>query len=204
MRPRRPNGRDGGLKNISPRALLDDSEQEEEVEHFQRSIAQSASAASKIGTSLAVVLVLIHVYFAAVQYARPFSLRHHRPFADSGADASLAVGELGSALAVAASALAINRFAHPRADGLSWKYALNVAILVTALQMVYWVAAGASVYVVSLSGRSGAAVPWGLIWWKPVPAMLMFALAVTSIDSISKMQIDLGLMRKSRYRFKTI
>ena len=44
----------------------------------------------------------------------------------------------------------------------------------------------------------------GLIWWKPVPAMLMFALAVTSIDSISKMQIDLGLMRKSRYRFKSI
>ena len=78
-----------------------------------------------------------------------------------------------------------------------------MAILVTALQLLYWLSAVASLYVsvITLRGRD---VPWGLVWWKPVPAMLMFAFATLSIDSISKMQIDLGLMQRARYRYKAL
>ena len=200
---KRATERDRGLKNISPRELLDENEQEEEISRLERQISQSSSSTARTASVLAATLCAIHLYFAAVQYQRPFSLRHHAPFADLyDGQISLCVGEVASALAVGTSGLAIFRFVHPRADGLSWKYALNSAILVTALQMIYWVAAGASVYI--LSSSASVLVPWGLIWWKPVPAMLMFIMAVMSIDSISKMQIDLGLLKRSRYRFKKI
>ena len=191
---------DEGLKNAVQ--LKDEGEQDEEIRLLAENVARVGTRTSVVATSLACTLAAIHLYLALAQYMRPFSIRHHAVFADTGL-VTLYVGEVASALAVAASGLAVYRFVHPSPGRLSWKYALNCAIIVTALQMIYWVAAGASLYV-SVGKLRGRSVPWGLVWWKPVPSTLMFAFATMSIDSISKMQIDLGLMRRTRYRFKAL
>jgi hypothetical protein len=182
--------------------LKDETEQDQEIKLLAGNVTKVATRTSTVACALACMLTAIHLYLALVQYLRPFSIRHHAVFADTGL-VSLYIGEVASALAVAASGLSVFRFVHPSPGRLSWKYALNVAILVTALQLLYWLSAVASLYVsvITLRGRD---VPWGLVWWKPVPAMLMFAFATLSIDSISKMQIDLGLMQRARYRYKAL
>jgi hypothetical protein len=199
---KRAIARDGdeGLKILNH--LKDETEQDEEISRLEREIVRTSHRTSRIATIIATTLCAMNTYFAISQYMWPFSLRHHAAFADTGIS-SLYVGELGSALSVGLSAFSLVRFVHPRADGLSWKYLLNSSIMITALQMIYWLAAGASLYVLATE-RKGGEVPWGLIWWKPIPGILMFMMSVLSIDSISRMQIDLGLMRKSKYRFKSI
>ena len=182
--------------------LKDEGEQDAEIRELEAAIRRLSQRTSRVATLLAGTLTAVELYLALVQYRHPFSLRHHAAFAEAGL-ASLYVGEIASALAVATSGLCIFRFVHPNPAGLSWKYAINCALLMTALQMIYWAAAIASLYV-SVSAYRGRTVAWGLVWWKPLPAILMFAFAVMSIDSISKMQIDLGLMQKAKYRFKTI
>jgi hypothetical protein len=181
--------------------VYDETEQEQHVEALERGIVRIANRTASVAVVAGSVLCAIYAYFAVAQYAWPFSLRHHAALADTGID-SLYVGELSSALAIALSTLSIVRFVHPDESRLSWKYVLNCAVLVTALQMIYWVAAGASLYV--SSSLRGGRPAWGLVWWKPVPSMVMFGLAVLSIDSISKMQIDLGTMRRSQYRHKQL
>jgi len=182
--------------------LKDETEQEEEIRRLAERVIKLATRTSMVGSALACTLTAIHLYLALVQYLRPFSIRHHAVFADTGL-VSLNVGEVASALAVAASGLSVFRFVHPRPDRLSWKYALNTAILLTALQTLYWLSAASSLYVSAIT-RGGRGVPWGLVWWKPVPAMLMFAFATISIDGVSKQQLDLAQLRNARYRYKAL
>lgn len=189
--------------------LYDEIEQEEQIQELEQSIRRLGQKYHLVNTSLGCILTLLFGVFACIQVVTPYSLRHHAVFQGAvDTPSSIALGEVSSAVSLAMSTITVGRFLSDHVLVLSgsinhrftWKHAMNCSIMVTGIQMLYWMAA-----ILSLQRYMGEErVAWGLIWWKPVVPFVWFLLSTRMIDSISKLQIDLGSMHRMKYRHKKL
>jgi hypothetical protein len=188
--------------------LYDELEQDQQIHEIERSITRLGRKYHVVSNSLGYILMLAYGVLAGIQFMYPFSLRHHALFQGTVKTASsISLGELSSAASLGMSTMAVGRFlsdhvisSHPATRGFTWKDAMNNSIMLTGIQMLYWMTAFLSLY----QGSDERHVAWGLIWWKPTIPIIWFIVSTRMIDSISKLQIELGSMHRLKYRHKKL
>lgn len=188
--------------------LYDELEQEDEIQNLQKSIVHLGQRYRLVNNTLGCILTVLYGGFAVIQVVRPYTLRHHAIFQGSvEASSSIALGELSSALTLLLSTVTVARFVsdhvlvcRPLTNRFTWKHAMNCSIMLAGIQLLYWMAAFLSLQ----QFVEGGDVAWGLIWWKPAIPMIWFLSSARMIDSMSKLQIDLGSMHRLKYRHKKL
>lgn len=194
--------------------LYDESEQDEQIQTLEKDIGRMATRSRHVVLAVGIPLTCIYLASAGIQMIRPWSLLHHRIFKES-MDAmygeastrslmSLVMGDIGSALTIAASTISVNQFIHPYESAflprLSWKNSVNLSMALMLLQLIYW-----SLATYALIQRPWVSVRdlWRVVW-KPIIPLFWFITATYMIDSISKLQIDIATLKRLKYRYKKL
>jgi len=199
--------------------LEDENEQEAQIQSLGKDIVRLAQTHARTSIILGIPLVILFTSFAVIQYISPWSLRHHRVFVQERQAAfdyesqstSIVFGELSCALSLAFSTLATYTFVHG-SQWMSWKHALHCSYLLTGLQFIYWSAAIYSIRIrvdevpTQESSSSLQKIVWlmGRVGWKPIMPILWSIANTVMIDSISRLQIDLGELHRLKYKHKSL
>lgn len=211
---RRRRGQPHNGSSIKDEHLYDESEQDEQIQTLEKDIGGMATRSRRTVLAIGIPLTCIYLASAGIQIIRPWSLLHHRIFKES-MDAmygesstksimSLVMGDIGSALTIAASTISVNQFIHPYESAflprLSWKNAVNLSMALMLLQLIYW-----SLATYALIQRPWVSVRdlWRVVW-KPIIPLFWFITATYMIDSISKLQIDIATLKRLKYRYKKL
>lgn len=193
--------------------LYDETEQDEQIHTLEKDIGRMATRSRLITLSIGIPLTCLYLAFAGIQLIRPWSLLHHRIFKEpmeamygessTKSIASLAIGDVASALAMSTSTLSVNQFIQPvRSVFLpTWKNAVNLSVAMMLLQLIYWsFATYALIQKLSVTDLGSV---WRVVW-KPIIPLFWFITATFIIDSISKLQIDIATLKRLKYRYKKL
>lgn len=140
--------------------LLDEQEQREYVEAFERAAARSAHYSKALLSLLGVLVAVLYLFFGLQQLASPWQTAHQARFRGAIRAHSLAAAELAGAATALLAVTAVLSF--PRH---SWRKLLAGAAGMAALQAVFWVVAVlrvAHMEQVQLVSR-GACARWQLV-----------------------------------------
>ncbi len=110
-------------------------EQEELIAALQLQAAQQRQLTKLAVGGIGYVLALIFVYTAGSAVARPWGLRHHAHFYGRVKPASIAAGDVGTALSVFFSATAVLVYDHPLK---AWKWLLQLSAMLGLLASLFW------------------------------------------------------------------
>lgn len=110
-------------------------EQEELIAALQLQAAQQRQLTKLAVGGIGYVLALIFVYTAGSAVARPWGLRHHAHFYGRVKPASVAAGDVGTALSVFFSATAVLVYDHPLKV---WRWLLQLSAMLGLLTSLFW------------------------------------------------------------------
>lgn len=176
---------------------MDEEQQEKTIAELTARVGREKAKACRFVQLCGYLLSLVHLYFAISQSRDPWALKHQRVFDSIMQVDSVVLGEVGSGLSLFVATYSFVQFVNASsANTAHWKNMLTLSMTFCVFQFIFWVTGiwNASQY--HRFGDLSSAI------WKPLVPPIWFAAVVILIDGISKMEIELGNLKASRYRLK--
>ncbi|KAL4429619.1 hypothetical protein ABPG77_008668 [Micractinium sp. CCAP 211/92] len=173
--------------------LLDEQEQREYVEAFERAAARSAHYSKALLSLLGVLVAVLYLFFGLQQLVSPWQTAHQARFRGAIRAHSLAAAELAGAVTALLAVTAVLSF--PRH---SWRKLLAGAAGMAALLAVFWVVAVLRVAHMEQVQLVGL---WRLLWLPIVPPTFVGLMAL-ACGTLGATDADLRRLRAVQYAYK--